>query len=110
MLGKSVLLLDAELSALESEGVARIFATPKVLTLDNQPAEIKQGYKIPYLQLTQFGVATTQFIEAVLRLKVTPHVTPDNRINLDIEIEKSTPDWGRVVNGVPALMTRSGNH
>jgi len=105
--GKSVLLLDAELSALESEGVARIFATPKVLTLDNQPAEIKQGYKIPYLQLNQQGVATTQFIEAVLRLKVTPHVAPDNRINLDVEIEKSTPDWGRVVNGVPALMTRS---
>jgi type IV pilus assembly protein PilQ len=105
--GKSVLLLDAELSALESEGVARIFATPKVLTLDNQPAEIKQGYKIPYLQLNQQGVATTQFIEAVLRLKVTPHVAPDNRINLDVEIEKSTPDWGRVVNGVPALITRS---
>jgi type IV pilus assembly protein PilQ len=105
--GKSVLLLDAELSALESEGVARIFATPKVLTLDNQPAEIKQGYKIPYLQLNQQGIATTQFIEAVLRLKVTPHVAPDNRINLDVEIEKSTPDWGRVVNGVPALMTRS---
>jgi type IV pilus assembly protein PilQ len=105
--GKSVLLIDAELSALESEGVARIFATPKVLTLDNQPAEIKQGYKIPYLQLNQQGIATTQFIEAVLRLKVTPHVAPDNRINLDIEIEKSTPDWGRVVNGVPALITRS---
>jgi len=105
--GRSVLLLDAELSALENEGVARIFAMPKVLTLDNQPAEIKQGYKIPYLQLTQYGVATTQFMEAVLRLKVTPHVTPDNRINLDIEIEKSTPDWGKVVNGVPALLTSS---
>jgi type IV pilus assembly protein PilQ len=106
-IGKSVLLLDAELSALESKGIARIFARPKILTLDNQDAEIKQGYKIPYLQLSQYGVATTQFIDAVLRLKVTPHVTPDNRINLDIEIEKSTPDWGRVVNGVPAVLTRS---
>uniref|UniRef100_A0A832GM34 Type IV pilus secretin PilQ n=1 Tax=Caldimicrobium thiodismutans TaxID=1653476 RepID=A0A832GM34_9BACT len=105
-IGKSVLLLDAQLSALETQGVARIFARPKVLTLDHQEAEIKQGYKIPYLQLTQFGVATTQFIEAVLRLKVTPHVTPDNRLNLDVEVEKSTPDWGRVVQGVPALMTR----
>ncbi len=105
-IGKSVLLLDAELSALEQKGVARIFARPKILTLDNQDAEIKQGYKIPYLQLTQYGVATTQFIDAVLRLKVTPHVTPDNRINLDIEVEKSTPDWGRVVNNVPALLTR----
>lgn len=71
-IGKSVLLLDAELSAMESKGVARIFARPKILTLDNQDAEIKQGYKIPYLQLTQYGVATTQFIDAVLRLKVTP--------------------------------------
>ncbi len=106
-IGKSVLLLDAELSAMESKGVARIFARPKILTLDNQDAEIKQGYKIPYLQLTQFGVATTQFIDAVLRLKVTPHVTPDNRISLDVEIEKSTPDWGRVVNSVPALITRT---
>lgn len=105
-IGKSVLLLDVELSALESQGVARIFAKPKILTLDNQDAEIKQGYKIPYLQLTQYGVATTQFIDAVLRLKVTPHVTPDNRLTLDIEIEKSTPDWGRVVEGVPALTTR----
>lgn len=105
-IGKSVLLLDAELSALEQKGVARIFARPKILTLDNQDAEIKQGYKIPYLQLTQYGVATTQFMDAVLRLKVAPHVTPDNRINLDIEVEKSTPDWGRVVSGVPALLTR----
>lgn len=106
-IGKSVLILDVELTALESRGLARIFAKPKILTLDNQDAEIKQGYKIPYLQLTQFGVATTQFIDAVLRLKVTPHVTPDNRISLDIEIEKSTPDWGRQVQGVPALTTRS---
>lgn len=105
-IGKSLLLLDVELSALESQGVARIFAKPKILTLDNQEAEIKQGYKIPYLQLTQYGIATTQFIEAVLRLKVTPHVTPDNRLTLDIEIEKSTPDWGRVVQNVPALTTR----
>ncbi len=105
-IGKSVILLDAELNALESQGVARIFARPKILTLDYQDAEIKQGYKIPYLQLTQYGVATTQFIEAVLRLKVTPQITPDNRINLEIEIEKSTPDWGRNVQGVPAVLTR----
>ncbi|MCS7199137.1 MAG: type IV pilus secretin PilQ [Caldimicrobium sp.] len=105
-IGRSVLLLDAELSAMETQGIARVFARPKILTLDHQDAEIKQGYKIPYLQLNQYGVATTQFIDAVLRLKVTPHVTPDNRLNLDVEIEKSTPDWSRVVQGVPALLTR----
>lgn len=104
--GKSTVLLDIELSALESEGVARIFSSPKIITLDHQEAEIKQGYKIPYLQLTQYGVATTQFLDAVLRLKVIPHITPDNRINLDVEVEKSSPDFGTVVQGVPAILTR----
>ncbi|MCX8041757.1 MAG: type IV pilus secretin PilQ [Thermodesulfobacteriaceae bacterium] len=105
-LGRSTVLLDIELSALESEGVARIFSSPKIITLDHQEAEIKQGYKIPYLQLTPFGVATTQFLDAVLRLKVIPHITPDNRINLDLEVEKSSPDFGTVVQGVPAILTR----
>ncbi|RLG12669.1 hypothetical protein DRN73_01825 [Candidatus Pacearchaeota archaeon] len=102
----STALLDMQLSALEEEGVARVFSTPKIITLDNQDAEIKQGYKVPYLRLTPEGVPTTEFIEAVLRLKVTPHVTPDNRISLDVELEKSTPDWSRVVQGQPAVSTR----
>ncbi len=105
-IGKSILLLDVELSALESQGVARVFAKPKILTLDNQDAEIKQGYKIPYLRLTPQGTVSTEFTDAVLRLKVIPKVTPDNRLNLDVEIEKSAPDWGRTVQGVPALTTR----
>lgn len=105
-IGKSVTLLDVQLSALESQGVARVFSKPKILTLDNQEAEIKQGYRVPYLQLTPQGNATTQFIDAVLRLKVTPHVTPDNRISLDVEIEKSRPNWGITVLGVPAMETK----
>ncbi|MFN3407246.1 MAG: type IV pilus secretin PilQ, partial [Caldimicrobium sp.] len=104
--GKSVFLLDVELSALESQGVARIFAKPKILTLDHQEAEIKQGYKMPYLQLNPYGMAATQFIDAVLRLRVIPHVTPDNRISLDIEMQKDTPDWSMRIGQIPALATR----
>ncbi|MFN4132449.1 MAG: secretin N-terminal domain-containing protein, partial [Caldimicrobium sp.] len=104
--GKSIINLDVQLTALESKGVARIFGKPKILTLDNQDAEIKQGYKIPYLKLTPQGTVATDFIDAVLRLKVTPKVTPDNRINLDIEIEKSAPDWAHTVQGTPSLITR----
>ena len=105
-IGKSTSLLDVQLSALESQGVARIISAPRILTLDNQEAEIKQGKKIPYLKLNEQGVATTEFIDAVIRLKVTPHITGDNRINLDIEVEKNTPDFGTMVNGVPAVITR----
>ncbi|OAQ21358.1 type IV pilus secretin PilQ [Thermosulfurimonas dismutans] len=101
----SVLLLDAQLSALESEGVARIISAPRVITEDHQEAEIKQGFRIPYLRQTQDGIST-EFVDAALRLKVTPHVTPDNRINLELEIEKNAPDFGRQVNGVPSIVTR----
>ncbi|HIE32991.1 MAG TPA: type IV pilus secretin PilQ [Thermodesulfobacteriaceae bacterium] len=101
----SVLLLDIQLSALESEGVARIISAPRVITEDHQEAEIKQGFRIPYLRQTQDGIST-EFVDAALRLKVTPHVTPDNRINLELEIEKNAPDFGRQVNGVPSIVTR----
>jgi len=99
-------LLDLKLQALEKEGVARIISAPKILTLNNQPAVIKQGKKIPYLKLNEQGVATTEFIDAVISLKVVPQITGDNRVALDIEIEKNTPDFGTLVNGVPAVITR----
>jgi len=103
---KSALLLDVQLSALQSQGVARIISTPRVLVEDNQDAEIEQGYDIPYLERTSEGTISTAFKKATLRLKVTPHVTPDNRITLEVELEKNNPDFGRQVNGVPSIVTR----
>ncbi|MBX6423653.1 type IV pilus secretin PilQ [Thermosulfurimonas sp. F29] len=103
---ESALFLDVQLSALESEGVARVISAPRVITEDNQEAEIKQGFRIPYLKLNEQGVATTEFMDATLRLKVVPHVTPDNRITLELEIEKNAPDFSRQVNGVPSIVTR----
>lgn len=104
-LGKSLMMIDLELHALEEKGLARIFAKPRIITLNNHPAEFKQGYKIPYLEITGQNVATTKFIDAVMGLRVTPHITPDNRIYMDIEVERTLPDWSRAVQNVPPLYT-----
>ncbi len=102
----SALLLDVQLSAMEEEGLAKIISSPKIITMDHLPAEINQGFKIPYLEQTQDGIST-KFIDAGLSLKVVPHVTPDNRISLEIDVEKSAPDWSNTVNGVPTIITRA---
>ncbi len=102
----SALLLDVQLSAMEEEGLAKIISSPKIITMDHLPAEINQGFKIPYLEQTQDGIST-KFIDAGLSLKVIPHVTPDNRIGLEINVEKSAPDWSNTVNGVPTIVTRA---
>jgi len=102
----SAMLLDVQLSAMEEEGLARIISTPHIITMDHLEAEIKQGFQIPYLKQTQDGIST-EFIDAGLTLKVIPHVTPDNRITLEIETEKSAPDFSNTVNGVPTIITRS---
>ncbi len=101
-------LLDMKLSALEQKGVGRIISKPQVLTLDEEPAIIQQGYKIPYLSWEQnVNQATTSFINAGLKLEVVPSLTPDGKLLLDIYLERSYPDWGHTVNGVPTLITES---
>jgi type IV pilus assembly protein PilQ len=84
--------LDATLSALEREGKGRIISSPKVVASDNQTAKISQGQQIPYQTVTMAGATpTTQFIDAVLSLEVTPHVTKDGNINLKIKATKDRP-------------------
>ncbi len=105
--GNSAMLLDLQLDTLEEKGLARIISTPHIITMDHLPAEIKQGDRIPYRRYTPEGLISTEFIDAGLTLKVTPHITPDNRITLEIEAEKSEPDFSRTVDGVPTIITRS---
>ncbi len=83
--------LDIRLSALENKGDGRILSSPKVLTLDNQPARIEQGVSIPFLSVSAAGTQT-QFVDATLRLEVTPHVTNDNRILMEIRVTDNAPD------------------
>jgi len=106
--GKNVALLDFQLSALEEKGVGRILSKPSILTLDREPATIKQGYRVPYLRyVPEVPVPTIEFIDAGLRLDVIPSLTPEGKILLDVNIEKSAPDWNKKVEGVPAIITNS---
>ena len=86
----SDLFLTAELSALEAEGEGEVVSQPKVITGDKQEASIKSGVEIPYQESSDSGATTTAFKEAVLALFVTPNITPDDRIILDLKVNQDT--------------------
>jgi type IV pilus assembly protein PilQ len=79
-------LIDLELSALQSEGQGEIVSSPRVLTADQKQAHIEQGIQIPYQQASSSGATTTAFKSAVLSLDVTPQITPDSRVIMDLEV------------------------
>lgn len=83
-------LLDLELSALEQENKGEIIASPRITTASQKKARIEQGTEIPYLEASSSGATTVTFKKAVLSLEVTPQVTPDNKIILDLEITQDT--------------------
>lgn len=82
--------LNAELSAIAAEGRGEVVSQPKVITGDKQEAEIKTGEEIPYVESSSSGRSTIKFREAVLSLKVTPSITPDNRLILDLVIKQDS--------------------
>ena len=84
------LLIDLELSALESDGYAEIVSQPKVLTADKQQAVIKSGTEIAYQKATSSGATSIEFKEAVLQLEVTPQITPDNHIIVDLLVSQDS--------------------
>jgi len=83
-------LIDLELSALESDGYGEIVSQPKVLTGDKQQAVIKSGTEIAYQKATSSGATSIEFKEAVLQLEVTPQITPDNRIIMDLLVSQDS--------------------
>jgi len=86
----SDIILDLELSALESEGEGEVVSTPRVITANQAEAYIQQGVEIPYEEATSSGATSVMFKEAVLELKVTPLITPDNRVQMDLNIKQDT--------------------
>lgn len=100
-------LLQLELSAMQTEGKGEIVSSPRVVTSDQKTAVIKQGVEVPYQEASSSGATTVEFKEAVLKLEVTPHITPDDRISMDLNITKDNPDFSRSVLGVPPVDTRS---
>ncbi|MCK2184607.1 type IV pilus secretin PilQ [Halomonas sp. YJPS3-2] len=97
-------LLDLELRALESEGKSQTISQPRVITANQSTAVIKQGTEIPYQESTSSGATDTEFKEAVLSLEVTPQITPDNRIIMDLAINNDTVA-DQSYNGAPAIDT-----
>lgn len=90
--------LDLELSALEDSGNGEVLSQPKVITGDKQLAVIESGKEIPFLEATSSGAASLQFKEAFLKLEVTPQITPDNRVVMDLEITQDS--LGEEVSGL----------
>ena len=98
-------LLQLELSALLAEGRGQDLANPKVITADQTQATIESGVEIPYQEASSSGATATSFKKAVLSLAVTPQITPDNRIMLDLQVSQDTQ--GQIVSGIPTINTRN---
>ena len=103
-------LVDLELSAVQAEGNGEIVSTPRIITANNMQARIEEGVEIPYQEASSSGATTTQFQEAVLSLTVTPQITPDNRVIMDLLVTKDSV--GELVSSatggfVPSIDTRS---
>ncbi len=100
-------LITLELSAMQREGRGEVISSPRVVTSDQHQATIKVGQEIPYQESAASGRTTVAFKEAVLQLDVTPHITPDDRIIMDLKVNKDSPDFANEVQGVPPVDTRS---
>lgn len=96
--------LDLELSAIESGGNGEVVAQPKIITGDKEEASIKSGVQVPYQESSPNGATTTAFIDAALELKVTPNITPDDRISMKLDIKQDSLGSTNV-NGAPTIDT-----
>ncbi len=97
-------LVSIELSALEADNRGKVVSNPRVITSDKRKAFISQGTEIPFLTASASGATTVQFKPAVLELAVTPQITPDDKIIMDLEIKKDSV--GQVFAGVPSIDTK----
>jgi type IV pilus assembly protein PilQ len=97
--------LDIALNTLEIEGHGRILSSPKVATQNNERAEIEQGVRVPIVNTTATEI-NVEFVSASLRLVVTPQITAEGTIILDIEVENNSPDFFNTAGGIPSIRTQ----
>ncbi len=98
-------MIDLELSALQSESRGEIISSPKVITSNQTKATIEQGVEIPYQEASSSGATSTSFKKAVLSLEVTPQITPDEHISMDLKVNQDTV--GTQYNDIPSIDTRA---
>ncbi len=97
-------LLELELSAMQAEGNGEVISSPRVITANQHEAYIEQGVEVPYLEASSSGATSVSYRKAVLGLTVTPQITPDDRIVMDLQVNKDTV--GQIFSGVPSIDTR----
>lgn len=97
--------LNLELSALEADGRGKVVSSPRIVTADQIKAIIQQGTKIPYQRATSSGATSIEFVDATLKLDVTPQITPEGNVILDVIVNKDSV--GAVTNNVPSIDTKS---
>jgi len=100
-------LVDLELSAMQAEGRGEVISSPRVITSNKTEALIEQGVEIPYQEASSSGATTVSFKKAVLSLKARPQITPDDRVILDLAVNKDSV--GEVFLGIPSVNTRQVN-
>ncbi len=97
-------LIDLEISALQAENKGEVVSSPRVVTADRHEAHIEQGVEIPYLSASSSGATQVQFKKAVLSIVVTPQITPDDRVIMDLAVNNDTV--GDIFAGIPSIDTR----
>lgn len=102
-------ILDLQLTAMEKTGNGEVVSQPKVVTSDKETAKILKGAEIPYQEASSSGSTSTSFKEAALSLEVTPQITPDNRIIMDVKVTKDEPDFANSLNDVPPIKKNEVN-
>lgn len=104
-------ILDLQLSAMEKTGNGEVVSQPKVVTADKETAKILKGSEVPYQEASSSGATSTSFKEAALSLEVTPQITPDNRIIMEVKVTKDEPDFSQAAStgGVPSIRKNEVN-
>jgi type IV pilus assembly protein PilQ len=103
----SAVRIDTILTAAESRGLLKILSRPRVVTQNNIQALVRQGVRVPIVTQAQLGgPPTVTYVDAFLRLTVVPQITSEGTIFLNVDVENTTPDFGRTINGNPTLITQ----
>ncbi len=104
-------ILDMQLSAMEKSGSGEVVSQPKVVTSDKETAKILKGTEVPYQEASSSGATSTSFKEAALSLEVTPQITPDNRVLMEVKVTKDAPDFSVAssTGGIPAISKNEVN-
>ena len=97
--------LNLEISALEADGRGKIISSPRIVTADQIKAMIQQGTKIPYQQATSSGATSVAFVDATLKLEVTPQITPEGNVIMSVEVNKDSV--GASTQGIPSINTKA---